>query len=199
MDVVGLDTTVNVSNNLSQSLKNDESIERFKLPKSVQELYKRNWLGDKTKQGYYKKTRNSKGEREILELNLKTFEYEKRSKVKFEAFNAAKKAENLKERLRVLVNFDDKAGEFYRKTFYDSFRYCSFRIPEVADEIYKIDQAVKAGFAWKTGPFETWDMLGVKETVAKMKELKQSPAPWVDEMLSSGAVSYKHLTLPTKA
>ena len=89
-----------------------------------------------------------------------------------------------------MVNFDDKAGEFYRKTFYDSVRYCSFRIPEVADEIYKMDQAVKAGFAWKTGPFETWDMLGVKETVAKMKELKQSPAPWVDEMLSSGVESF---------
>ena len=190
MDVVGLDTTVNVSNNLSVSLKEDESIDRFKLPKSVKELYKRNWLGDKTKQGYYKKTRNKKGEREILELNLKTFEYEERKKPKFKAFEAAKKAENLKERLKILVNFNDKAGEFYRNTFYDSFRYCSFRIPEVADEIYKIDQAIKAGFAWKTGPFETWDMLGVEETVKQMKELKQTPAKWVDEMLNSGAKSF---------
>ncbi len=190
MDVVGLDTTVNVSKNLSKSLKKDESIEKFKLPKSVEELYKRKWLGDKTKQGYYKKTRNNKGEREILEINLKTYKYEERKKIKFKAFDEAKKAKTLKERLKILVNSNDKAGEFYRKTFYDSFRYCSYRIPEVSDELYKIDQAIKAGFAWKTGPFETWDMLGVKETVQEMKKTKQGPAKWVEEMLNSGVKSF---------
>ena len=190
MDVVGLDTTVNVSKNLSKSLKKDESIEKFKLPKSVDELYKRKWLGDKTKQGYYKKTRNNKGEREILEINLKTYKYEERKKIKFKAFDEAKKAKTLKERLKILVNSNDKAGEFYRKTFYDSFRYCSYRIPEVSDDLYKIDQAIKAGFAWKTGPFETLDMLGVKETVQEMKKTKQGPAKWVEEMLNSGVKSF---------
>ena len=190
MDVVGLDTTVNVANNLLGGLKKDESIKKFKLPKSVEELYKRKWWGDKTKQGYYKKTINKEGQKEILELNLKTYKYEPRKKAKFQAFDDAKKAKNLTERLRIIVNHEDRAGEFYRKTFFDSFRYCSFRIPEITEDLYKIDQAMKAGFAWKTGPFETWDMLGVEETVKQMKEKNQEPAPWVEEMLKTGAKSF---------
>jgi len=190
MDVVGLDTTVNVSNNISKDLPKDESKGKFKLPESVKELYKRKWWGDKTKQGYYKKTINEKGKKEILELNLKTYEYGPRTKAKFNAFNEAKNAKNLKERLKILVNYDDKAGEFYRKTFYDSFRYCSFRIPEITDDLYKIDQAIKAGFAWKTGPFETWDMLGVEETVKKMKKNNLAPADWVEEMLKNNIKSF---------
>jgi len=190
MDVVGLDTTVNVSNNLAKENLKDESKEKFKLPKSVEELYKRKWWGDKTKQGYYKKTINKEGKKEILELNLKTYKYGPRTKVKFKAFDEAKKAKNLKERIKTLVNYEDKAGEFYRRTFYDSFRYCSLRIPEITEDLYKIDQAIKAGFAWKTGPFETWDMLGVKETVNKMKKNKQPPAQWVEEMLKTGAKSF---------
>ena len=190
MDVVGLDTTVNVANNLLGGLKKDESIKKFRLPKSVEELYKRKWWGDKTKQGYYKKTINKEGQKEILELNLKTYKYEPRKKAKFQAFDDAKKAKNLTERLRIIVNHEDRAGEFYRKTFFDSFRYCSFRIPEITEDLYKIDQAMKAGFAWKTGPFETWDMLGVEETVKQMKEKNQEPAPWVEEMLKTGAKSF---------
>ena len=168
MDVVGLDTTVNVSNNISKDLPKDESKGKFKLPKSVKELYKRKWWGDKTKQGYYKKTINEKGKKEILELNLKTYEYGPRTKAKFNAFNEAKNAKNLKERLKILVNYDDKAGEFYRKTFYDSFRYCSFRIPEITDDLYKIDRALCAGFGWEVGPFQMWDALDVEETLSKM-------------------------------
>ena len=190
MDVVGLDTTVNVANNLLGGLKKDESIKKFRLPKSVEELYKRKWWGDKTKQGYYKKTINKEGQKEILELNLKTYKYEPRKKAKFQAFDDAKKAKNLTERLRIIVNHEDRAGEFYRKTFFDSFRYCSFRIPEITEDLYKIDQAMKAGFAWKTGPFETWDMLGVEETVKQMKEKNQEPAPWVEEMLKTGVKSF---------
>ena len=122
MDVVGLDTTVKVATNLYNGLPNDESRDRFQLPKIVQELYDKKWWGDKTKQGYYKKTVDENGKKVILELDLKTFEYKAQSKPRFDAMGAAKDIEDLKQRLPVLINYDDKAGEFYRTTFYDLFQ-----------------------------------------------------------------------------
>src|SRR5690606_26939508 len=85
---------------------------------------------------------------------------------------------------------DDRAGEFYRATFYDLFKYCSYRIPEIADELYRIDQAVSAGFGWEYGPFENWDILGVQETVEKMEAVGLTPASWVYEMLEAGNGSF---------
>lgn len=190
MDVVGLDTSVKVATNLYEGLPNDESREAFKLPSIVKELYDRKWWGDKTKQGYYKKTVDENGKKEILELNLKTYEYGPKSKTLFDAVGEAKDNESLKERIKILVNYDDKAGEFYRATFYDLFKYCSFRIPEISDEIYRIDQAVAAGFAWEMGPFESWDVLGVKATVAKMEDVGLKPADWVGAMLADGNDSF---------
>ncbi len=190
MDVVGLDTTVKVSTNLYNGLPNDESRDQFQLPKIVQELYDRKWWGDKTKQGYYKKTVDENGKKVILELDLNTFEYKEQVKPRFDALGAAKEIDDLKQRLPLLINYDDKAGEFYRATFYDLFKYCSNRIPEIADELYKIDQAVAAGFAWQMGPFETWDVLGVKATAEKMKAAGNAPAAWVDEMIAAGHDSF---------
>ena len=190
MDVVGLDTSVKVSTNLYEGLPKDESRDAFKLPKIVKDLYDKKWWGDKTKQGYYKKTTDENGKRLILELDLKTLEYGPKSKTLFDAVGEAKDNENLKERLKILVNYEDKAGEFYRATFYDMFKYCSFRIPEIADELYRIDQAVAAGFAWEIGPFETWDTLGVKETAEKMEAAGLKPADWVQEMLDAGNDSF---------
>lgn len=190
MDVVGLDTTVNVSNNLYAGLPHDESKDGFKLPGIVKEMYDRKWWGDKTKQGYFKKTVSPEGKKEILEIDLKTYEYGPRSKVRFESLGAVKDIENLKERIKILFNYDDRAGEFYRATSYDMFKYCTYRIPEIADELFRIDQAVAAGFAWELGPFETWDVLGVRETVDKMKKANLSPAPWVEEMLDAGIETF---------
>ncbi len=190
MDVVGLDTTVNVSNNLYAGLPDDEGREAFKLPKIVSELHERNWLGDKTKQGYFKKTKTPEGKTHILELDLNTFEYGERTKAKFKSLGAVKDVEDVKQRIKTLVNFDDKAGEFYRATFYDLFKYCSFRIPEIADDLYKIDEAVSAGFGWELGPFATWDLLGVKATVGKMEEAGLKPNQWVYDMVASGAETF---------
>ena len=147
MDVVGLDTTVNVANNLYAGLPNDESKEAFVLPDIVKTVHENGWFGDKSGQGYFKKTKDENGKRTILELDLKTFEYGPRTKAKFKALEAVKDIEDLKTRVKTLVNFDDKAGEFYRRTFYDIFKYVTFRIPEISDELYRIDQAVCAGFA----------------------------------------------------
>jgi len=190
MDVVGLDTTVKVAGGLLQGVPNDEAKEKFKLPKIVSEVHDRGWFGDKTKQGYFKKTKDEKGKRLILELDLKTFEYGPRTRAKFKALEAVKDEDNLKARIKTLVNFDDKAGEFYRTTFYDTFKYVSNRIPEIADELFRIDQAVCAGFAWELGPFDTWDVLGVKATVEKMEAMDLKPNQWVYDMLEAGNDSF---------
>lgn len=190
MDVVGLDTTVNVANNLYKALPNDESRDKFKLPKIVEVLHTNKWFGDKTGQGYFKMIRHEDGSKELKEIDFKTFEYKEVEKPKFKALEASKEFEDLRERLKFLVNFDDRAGEFYRATYYDLFRYCSHRIPEISDELYRIDQAVSAGFGWELGPFETWDVLGVKETVDKMESAGEKPAAWVYGMLEAGNDSF---------
>jgi 3-hydroxyacyl-CoA dehydrogenase len=190
MDVVGLDTTVNVANNLYKALPHDESRDKFKLPHIVEVLYNNKWFGDKTGQGYFKMIRHKDGSKELKELDLKSFEYKDVEKPKFKALEASKDIEDLKKRIKFLVNFDDKAGEFYRASFYDLFRYCSNRIPEISDELYRIDQAVCAGFGWELGPFETWDVLGVKETLEKMEAAGENPAAWVKEMLDAGNTSF---------
>lgn len=188
-DLVGLDTTVNVSNNLYAALEKDESRDRFKLPTVAKELHDRKWLGDKTKQGFYKKVVEG-GKKEILELNLKTFEYESKKKSKLEILDQTKNIEDLKKRLQIAISLKGAEGDFYRKTFFDLFKYCSFRIPEIADELFRIDQAVSAGFAWELGPFETWDAMGLKEILSQMKEAGFEPASWIQEMVDDGKDSF---------
>ncbi|MBD3629545.1 3-hydroxyacyl-CoA dehydrogenase/enoyl-CoA hydratase family protein [Cyclobacterium sp.] len=190
LDVVGLDTTVHVATNLYQVLEHDESRERFKLPKSVSVLKENEWYGDKSGKGFYHMIRHENGKKELKEIDFNTYSYKPAEKPKIKALEASKGIDNLKERIKFLVNFDDKAGEFYRATFYDLFRYCSFRIPEIADELYRIDQAVCAGFGWEYGPFENWDILGVKETVQQMEKSGDKPASWVYEMLEQGVGSF---------
>lgn len=190
MDVVGLDTTVNVANNLYEILEQDESRDKFRLPRIVEELYNKKWLGDKTGQGYFKMIRHEDGSKELKEIDFNTLEYKEVEKPKFKALEGSKDMGDLKKRIKFLVNFEDRAGEFYRTTFYNLFKYCSNRIPEISDELYRIDQAVSAGFGWEYGPFENWDILGVKETVDKMESAGERPAPWVYEMLESGTTSF---------
>lgn len=188
-DLVGLDTTVNVSTNLYEGLPDDESRDNFKLPRVVKELSDRKWLGDKTKQGFYKKTVTD-GKKEILELDLKTFEYKPKAKSKLEILDKTKNEEDLKKRLQIAIKEEGEVGEFYRSTFFDLFRYCTHRIPEIADELFRIDQAVSAGFAWEMGPFESWDAMGVQNCLDQMKAMGLNPASWVEEMLSAGNESF---------
>ena len=190
LDVVGLDTTVHVANNLYKVLEHDESRDRFKLPESVQVLNKNEWYGDKSGKGFFHMIRHDNGKKELKEIDFKTFTYKPVEKPKFKALDASKGIDDLKERIKFLVNFEDKAGEFYRAIFYDLFRYCSFRIPEIADELYRIDQAVSSGFGWEYGPFENWDILGIKSTVTAMEKAGEKPADWVYEMLEGGFTSF---------
>jgi 3-hydroxyacyl-CoA dehydrogenase len=188
-DVVGLDTTINVSNNLYAGLTTDESKDTFMIPEMMKKLQENKWLGDKTGQGFYKKVKGAGGKSEILALNLKTFEYEPSQKVKFEVFEKTKNLA-LKDRFAVLLADKTKAGEFYRKTILDGFRYVTYRIPEISDELYRIDSAICAGFGWELGLFETWDALGVEKGIELMATEGMKPAEWVNEMLASGAKTF---------
>jgi len=189
-DIVGLDTLIKVATNLYKDLPNDEKREIFKLPDIIGELEKKKWLGDKTKQGFYKKTKDDKGNTKILTLDLKTLEYKPKQKVKFPTLELTKPIDNVKERFKVLLGGKDKAAEFYRDSFYGIFEYISNRIPEVADEIYKVDDAICTGFGWEVGPFETWDQIGVPRSLEKMEKAGYKPNKWVYEMVEAGFESF---------
>lgn len=185
-DVVGLDTMVKVANDVYDRCPNDESREAFRLPAYVQKMVEQKWFGDKTGQGFYKKVKNAAGKSEILTLDLKTFEYVPKSKVKFATLEQTKTIDNFKDRIKILFSGKDKAGEFYRESFCSLFSYISHRIPEAAEELYKVDDAICAGFGWEVGPFQIWDILGVSEVVALMEKTGHQPAAWVKDFVSSG-------------
>jgi len=234
-DVVGLDTLVHVAKGLMENVPDDEARELFQLPDFLEKMVANKWLGDKTKQGFYKKVSlpvkevhipetqaaspdasatftKSPEERgdekktapvsqpakavpaapksEILTLNLQTLEYGPKQKSKFATLEAAKPVDELQNRLRILYAGTDKAGAFYQLFHHLLFAYVSHRIPEIADQLYKIDDGLKAGFGWEIGAFESWDALGVAPVMAKLKEANIPAAPWVQEMLDTGHPSF---------
>jgi 3-hydroxyacyl-CoA dehydrogenase len=198
-DVVGIDTLVKVAKGVYDNCPTDEARETFLIPRWLDKLVENNWLGDKSGQGFFKKIKlpltqgspeERKSEKEIQVLDLKTFEYRPRVKSKFASVEPAKSVDDLKQRLKMLVAAQDKAGEFYRHFHYGLFSYISHRIPEISDEIYRVDDAMMAGFGWEIGAFETWDVLGVEKTVKAMSDLGCQVAPWVNEMLAAGNRSF---------
>jgi len=189
-DVVGIDTLVNVAKGVAENCPNDEAREIFNIPDWLTKMVENKWLGDKTGQGFFKKIKGAAGESEILTLNLQTMEYQPRQKAKFASLDAAKPVDDLSKRLKLLFAAPDKAGEFFREFHYSLFSYISHRIPEISNEIYPVDDAMKAGFGWEMGPFETWDLFGVQETVSAMKAAGFAVAGWVDEMLAKGITSF---------
>ena len=189
-DVVGLDTLVKVAKGVADNCPDDEARDQFAIPSWLDKMIANNWLGDKTGQGFFKKTKGSGGEKEILTLNLDTMEYGPRVKPKFASLEAAKPIDDLYTRLKMLVAGTDKAGEFYRLFHYGLFSYISHRIPEISDELYRVDDAMMAGFGWEIGAFESWDVLGVAKTKAAMEKAGYKTAPWVDQMLAAGHSSF---------
>src|SRR6187431_3012416 len=176
LDVVGIDTVIKVANGLAAGAPNDESKAMFALPEILKKIDENKWYGDKSQQGFYKKTKNAAGQTEILSLNLNSLEYGTQQKVKFAALEQTKTIEDLKPRFSVLIKSADKAGQFYRRTFLGLFKYVSNRIPEISDELYRIDDAMRTGFGWELGPFETWDAVGVAKAVKLMEEDGRKPA-----------------------
>jgi 3-hydroxyacyl-CoA dehydrogenase len=190
VDVVGLDTLVHVANGIYDNCPDDEAHELFKLPGFINTMMENKWLGSKTGQGFYKKTVNAEGRKEILTLDLDTLEYRPAKKAKFATLELTKTIDKPIDRFKVLIGGKDKAGEFYRKNFAAMFAYVQNRIPEISDEIYKIDDGMKAGFGWENGPFEIWDAVGVEKGIELMKAEGVSPATWVTEMLATGSTSF---------
>ncbi len=186
VDVVGLDTLVHVANGIYDNCPDDEAHELFKLPDFINTMMENKWLGSKTGQGFYKKSVNTEGKKEILALDLDTMAYRPSKKAKFATLELTKTIDKPIDRFKVLVGGKDKAGDFYRKNFAAMFAYVQNRIPEISDELYRIDDAMKAGFGWENGPFEIWDAVGIKDGIALMKAEGYEPAAWVTEMLDKG-------------
>ncbi len=189
-DVVGLDTLVHVANGLKDNCPNDEEKDLFVLPDYISKMVEKNWLGSKTGQGFYKKVKGDDGKSEILVLDLKTLEYRPQEKVKFPTLEMAKPIDDLKQRTKMLVMGMDKAGEFYRKLFGGLFAYVSNRLPEITDDLYKIDDALKAGFGWELGPFETWDIVGLDAGLKWIEDGGHKVADWVKDLKSNGKTSF---------
>ena len=196
-DVVGLDTLVNVAKGLEQNAPDDEAKGVFKLPDYIIKMVENKWLGEKTKKGFYEKVKSSDGSTEILSLNLKTLTYGSQQKVKSSTLEATKAVDDIRKRMKVYEQGTDKAAMLFRAMHYTLFEYVSNRVPEITDEFFRIDDAMRAGFGWEIGPFEVWDALGVRETIAKIQsEDKRLPgqsgqvAQWVHDMLASGAETF---------
>jgi 3-hydroxyacyl-CoA dehydrogenase len=189
-DIVGLDTMVHVAANLYDAVPDDEMREYFKMPSFVNEMMKRGWLGEKTKAGFYKRVKNESGDAEILTLDFSNMEYRKRQKASFASIEMGKNIEDVKERVKALAAAKDRAGEFFWITTATILNYSANRIPEIADNIVSIDNAMKWGFGWEIGPFETWDAIGVEESVKRMQAEGIKVSEKVISMLQSGAKSF---------
>jgi 3-hydroxyacyl-CoA dehydrogenase len=189
-DLVGLDVLAHVNKNLYPAVPKDEDREVFKVPEIIEKMLEKKFLGDKTGGGFYKKSKDAEGNRQILELDLETFEYKPQEKTKFPSLEAAKNIEDLPTRIKTLVWGKDDVGEFLWKTTSHTLRYAANRIPEIADTIVEIDNAIKWGFGWEIGVFETWDAIGVRESVERMRAEGQAIPANVEKMLESGAETF---------
>ena len=187
-DVVGLDTLVHVANYIHDTVK-DERNDAFAVPEYLQKMLDNKWLGSKTKQGFFKKAVVD-GKKKFLTIDFDTLEYKEDPRPKFSVLEKTKGIDDLRKRMPVLLADKGKAGDFYRASFYSLFQYTTNRIPEITEDIYKVDDAMNAGFGWKLGPFQTWDALGVPETVKAMEEAGNKPAQWVYDMLDAGVTSF---------
>jgi 3-hydroxyacyl-CoA dehydrogenase len=188
-DIVGLDTFLHVTKNCYDSLPNDPARETFKAPKWLETMVEKKMLGDKTGSGFYKKNKGDGG-KEILVLDLKTFEYRAQAKVRFDSLGAARELEELGEKVRAVMGGSDKAAKFAEQVTLDTLAYAARLMGEIADDVVNVDRAMRWGFAWEQGPFQTWDAYGVEKGVKRMKELGIFVAPWVEQMLAAGRTSF---------
>ncbi len=194
IDLVGVDVWDHVGKNLAPLIPHDKLGQKYlaaeKPRKLMDTLLERKWLGNKTKVGFYKEVRDAEGKKQFYSLDLKRLEHVPASKPRFDSVKAAKDVEGLGDRLKVMLEADDKAAKLVKALTYQSFQYVSSIIPEVSDTPKPIDDATRWGFSHEAGPFEIWDMLGVKETAKRMKAEGYPAAKWVDEMLKAGVETF---------
>ena len=195
-DIVGLDVLVHVVKNIYDSVPDDESREMYRVPALVEEMARRNWLGDKTGQGFYKRVKGGEGEKEILTLDVNSMEYRARQRARFGSLEAAKGIEELGERLRALIvpvlegQKGDKAQQFLWGALSETCLYAARRVPEISDSIVDVDRALRWGFGWELGPFEVIDAIGVKAFAAGVQQEGRSLPPVIEKVLASGRKAF---------
>jgi len=189
LDVVGLDTFVHVSQNVYDNVDNQAEKDVFNVPEFMKKMVENNWIGSKAGQGFFKKVKGEAGS-EILELDITTLEYVPRKKIKAASLEQSKAQKTLEDKLKVLLYGKDRAGEFAWNVMKKVLLYSAEKVGEIADDIVSIDQAMKWGFGWELGPFETWDAIGVEKSVARMEKEGDQVPVWVKEMLASGKTSF---------
>lgn len=194
IDLVGIDVWDHVARNLRPLIPHDTLAQGYlsaeKPNALIESMIQRNWLGNKTKVGFYKEVRREDGGKEFWPLDLRTLEHIPPSKPRFESVGKAREADSLAEKMRLMLGESDRAGQLVRALTYQGFQYAASLLPEVADTPKPIDDAIRWGFQHEAGPFEIWDMLGVAETLRRMKEAGYPPADWVEAMLGSGIESF---------
>ena len=189
-DVVGIDTLIKVAKGVSMSCPKDEAKEYYELPDFMKAMVEKKWFGDKSGQGFYKKGKAEDGTRIIEELDLENFRYREKTRLKSSTFDILRQTDSLDDRLKIVLKGKDIASEFYRKSFYSLFSYASCRIPEISDEIYRIDDALKAGFGYEIGVFETWDAMGFEAVLKSMKNGSYAIPNWINDMIRTGKKSF---------
>ena len=203
IDLVGIDVWEHVGVNLAPAIPHDKLAQEYlsseKPAKLISTMVERGWLGNKTKVGFYKQERDAEGKKVYLSLDLNTLEHTPSEKPRFDSIGKAKKSEDgLASRLKVMLDEDDRAAKLVQALTYQSFQYASSIIPEVADTPKPLDDAMRWGYMHEAGPFETWDMLGVKNTLEVMKAEGYAPADWVEGMLKSGKETFYQYDNGTK-
>ena len=192
-DLVGLDTAINVTNGLKQNCPSDKMIQEIKDSKTLNFLLENKFLGDKTRKGFYYKEIDKEGKTNRFALDLDTLTYRPLQRVKVAAVETAKQAGGTKAKLSILLSDKSKAGELIRKHFASLFSYISQRVPEITNTLYSIDDAMKTGYAWKSGPFQTWDLLGIAEGIKLIEKEGYEVATWVKELEANGINNFYKL------
>lgn len=189
-DLVGHDTAAHVMTGIRENAPDDEQAAVMQVPKYFNFLLENNFLGNKSGQGFYKKVVGEDGKKNILGLNLATLEYEEKQREDIPSLKMAKQIDDLALRVKAFFKAEDKGGELVRRSLAGLFAYASNRIPEISDNLYSIDDALRAGFAWEMGPFQYWDAIGVQNGVEASEADGNTVAQWVKDMLAAGHESF---------
>jgi len=188
-DLVGLDVMAHVSKNLYESLPSGKEKDYFAPSPFIQQMIKNQWLGQKTKQGFYKKVKKE-GKEETLVLDYEKLDYRPQQKANFPSVEMGKNIDDVRERIKTLVYSPDRGGQFAWKVLKKTLLYSAEKIPEISDDIINIDRAMKWGYNWELGPFEIWDAIGLKSSVKKMEKEGEAIPPLVENVLSEGYSSF---------
>ncbi len=194
IDLVGVDVWDHVGRNLAPAIPHDKLAQAYLHAdppnRLISTLIERKWLGNKTKIGFYKEVRKPDGSKEFWPLDLVKLEHVPPVKPRFDSVGKARDLEKLDERLKVLLEAQDRSGDLIRALTWQGFQYASTLLPEVADTPQPVDEAIRWGFGHEAGPFEIWDLLGVRATLKSMKAAGYPAARWVEAMLRSGCETF---------